>query len=299
MVFVIPKARSCLALPLLLASLITVPSKAQSGDASAEQAIEAANEQFMEAFGQADAEAIVALYTNDAVLLAPHRDPLEGPEAVAGYLRGVIEQGLTEIDLETTQVTQHGDLAIEMGEYALFAGDRRTDQGKYLVVWKREGSTRRLHRDMMNTSMPLLNARPPEAGSEKLEISGTAASSTWSSGYAANNASDGSKSSYWSSERGDAEGAWIELLLREPKTITSMRLFTSDRASGAPLKKITLAFSNGSRQTVELRGLLGWEDVEFEAVTAESVRIIVDDQFANRSGKRDWVNIHEVMLMGY
>lgn len=292
---------SCLTFALLFASLTASPSSAQLSNASTEDAIEAANERFMEAFGEGDAEAIAALYTNDAVLLAPHHEPLKGREAVADYMRGAIEQGLTELDLETTEVMQHGDMAVEVGEYALFAGDRRADQGKYLVVWKHDEDTWMLHRDMMNTSTPQQQPAAQEtvATPERLEIAGATASSAWSGGYAATRAFDGSNSSYWSSKRGDAEGAWIELLLREPRTITGIRIFTPNRTSGAPAKTITLEFSDGSRQMVELRGLLEWEDIELEPVTSESVRVIVEDQFAGRGGNGGWVSFYEMDLIGY
>jgi len=287
-------------LALFLVSINTPYSTAQTNESDPQEAIEAVNSGRMEALRRGDAEGFAALYTDDALLLAPHHASFEGREEVAAYMQRAMNQGITEMDLETTELTPYGDAMVEIGEYALFAGDRRTDQGKYLVIWIQEEDSWKLHRDMMNTSVSQATVvRSPSAAPEKLEISGTAASSSWSDGYAANRAFDGSKSSYWSSERGDAEGAWIDLLLREPKTITEMRLFTAASASGAPLKEITLMFSDGSRQTKQLRGLLEWEDIELQPVTTESVRIIVDDQFSGRGGNRDWVNIHEVMLMGY
>lgn len=289
-----------LVLTLLLVCFSAIESAAQPIDADIREGVESINSAFIQAVKEGDAEGVASLFTEDAVLLAPHFDPIEGREGVIAYMRGVIEEGLSEIDRETTELSQYGDAVVEIGEYTLFAGDRRTDQGKYLVVWLQEDGNWRLHRNVMNTSKSQRSVSQTRSDpSEKLQISGASASSAWSGGYAAHRAFDGSKSSYWSSKRGDAEGAWVELLLREPKTVTDMRLFTSARASGAPLKEVTLAFSDGSRQTKQLRGLLEWEDIELEPVTTESVRIIVNDQFTGRGGNRGWVNIHEVMLMGY
>jgi uncharacterized protein (TIGR02246 family) len=284
----------CLIFPSLLASLTASPSSAQLRDASAEDAIEAANERFMEAFGEGDAEAIATLYTDDAVLLAPHLEPLEGREAVADYMRGAIEQGLTELDLETTEVMQHDDMAVEVGEYALFAGDRRADQGKYLVVWKRDEDTWMLHRDMMNTSIPQqrVTAEETEAPPEMLEIAGASASSAWAPRFSENNVYDGSERNHWRAKKGDSRGAWVELLLREPKTATGMRVYT--RGNAHP-RQLTLEFSDGSRQSVELRGLQGWEAVEFDPVTTNSVRIV----FERLVRGEQWFQLDEVELMGY
>lgn len=117
----------------------------------------------MSAFAEGDPEGVAALYTDDAVLLAPQRAMLEGRGAVEAFMRGAMEQGVTEIDLESVEVVGLGDTAYEMGEYELFAGDRRVDRGKYLVVWRKESDGWKLHRDMMNTSVPQQTGPEPSA----------------------------------------------------------------------------------------------------------------------------------------
>jgi ketosteroid isomerase-like protein len=49
--------------------------------------------------------------------------------------------------------------AVEIGRYELFAahsnGDRiRVDDGRYLVVWRKEGDSWRIYRDMFNRHQP-------------------------------------------------------------------------------------------------------------------------------------------------
>ncbi|MCH9646626.1 MAG: SgcJ/EcaC family oxidoreductase [Deltaproteobacteria bacterium] len=157
-----------LALTFLLMGFAALPSTAQSPEANIRESIEAVNMTFMKAFGMGDAEGVAALYTADSVLLAPHFDSFEGRGAVTAYMRGAIEQGLTEIELKTVEVEGEGDTAYEVGKYTLFAGNQRVDRGKYLVVWKRDQGVWRLHRDVMNTSIPsekpAERARPESIG---------------------------------------------------------------------------------------------------------------------------------------
>ena len=48
--------------------------------------------------------------------------------------------GLRELVLETVELEDHGETAIEVGRYTLKAdGGVVADQGKYIVVWKNDG----------------------------------------------------------------------------------------------------------------------------------------------------------------
>jgi len=63
--------------------------------------------------------------------------------------------GLEEVVLETLELEAHDETAHEVGRYTLkAAGGQVTDTGKYLVIWKREGGSWKLHRDIWTTSQP-------------------------------------------------------------------------------------------------------------------------------------------------
>jgi ketosteroid isomerase-like protein len=63
--------------------------------------------------------------------------------------------GIAEATLKTIELEAHGDTANEIGAYTLRAGDGGVlDQGKYVVIWKREGGQWKLHRDIWNSSLP-------------------------------------------------------------------------------------------------------------------------------------------------
>ena len=63
--------------------------------------------------------------------------------------------GVKAAKLESVEVEGHGDSAVEIGKYELYAaGQQRVDHGKYVVIWKREQGEWMLWRDIWNTSVP-------------------------------------------------------------------------------------------------------------------------------------------------
>ena len=117
--------------------------------------VEAANRQFMEAFGRGDASSVARLYTSTAQLLPAHSDFVEGTTAIQRFWQSAMDMGLKEAVLETVEVEAHGDTAHEVGRYTLKAARGQVaDAGKYLVIWKHEGSGWKLHRDIWTTSRP-------------------------------------------------------------------------------------------------------------------------------------------------
>jgi uncharacterized protein (TIGR02246 family) len=117
--------------------------------------IESANAQFMSAFKRSDATAIGNLYTTGARLLPANSDFVRGTAAIRAFWQNVMNMGLKSASLETIEVEAHGDTAIEVGRYRLLAaGDALVDHGKYIVVWKNDNGTWKLHLDIWTTSQP-------------------------------------------------------------------------------------------------------------------------------------------------
>jgi ketosteroid isomerase-like protein len=115
--------------------------------------IETANHRFMEAFERSDAASVAQLYTSTAQLLPAHSDFVAGPTAIQRFWQGAMDMGIKEAVLETLEIEAHGDMAYEVGRYALkAAGGQVADAGKYLVIWKHEGGSWKLHRDIWTTS---------------------------------------------------------------------------------------------------------------------------------------------------
>ena len=119
------------------------------------EGISASNARFMAAFAEGNATALGDLYTDAAVLLAPNSDVISGREGIVAALQGFMDMGLASMKLETVEVEEHGDTAIEEGRYTLSTADGETaDVGKYIVIWKNDDGIWKLHKDIFNSNQP-------------------------------------------------------------------------------------------------------------------------------------------------
>ncbi|MEJ2288191.1 MAG: SgcJ/EcaC family oxidoreductase [Deinococcales bacterium] len=116
--------------------------------------IAAANAAFAAAFERQDATALAHLYTEGGCLLPAHRDALEGRPAIEAFWRELMESGMRRLQLELVEVDSIGESAYEVGRYTLEDERGTADEGKVLVIWKREGGQWRLHRAIWNTRRP-------------------------------------------------------------------------------------------------------------------------------------------------
>ncbi len=117
--------------------------------------IASANQNFMHAFSQADAAGLAALYTEDAKVLPPGSSMMTGKEAIQSFLQSAMDMGIKEAKLETIEVESQGNLAYEIGRFA-FSGEQQDGEsilmtGKYVVVWKNQDGSWKLHVDIWNT----------------------------------------------------------------------------------------------------------------------------------------------------
>lgn len=146
--------------------LLTLPGilfvsceKATEDTSEVRQAIEAINKQLADAVNRGEAAAVAALYTEEARVLPPNGPTLVGQEAIQNFFQSNIDAGVSDFKITTLEVGVARDLAYEIGEYALTIqpeeGEAIRDQGKYVVVWKRENGEWKLDVDIFNSSMPL------------------------------------------------------------------------------------------------------------------------------------------------
>jgi ketosteroid isomerase-like protein len=117
--------------------------------------IEAGNKQFAAAFLKGDGAAVAALYTPNAQLLPANSEAVSGTAAIQKFWQGVIDSGVRGAKLTAVEVEGHGNTAHEVGQYELSdKAGKLLDRGKYVVIWKRDGSQWKLHRDIWTTSQP-------------------------------------------------------------------------------------------------------------------------------------------------
>ena len=139
---------------ILLVSVALLGSCEQSSQVTGPQPLtEADNEKltatrnsYQEAFNAKDLDALVARYTDDAYLLLPDQEMIQGTDAIRQFLEYQIET-LKMQDLVLTAVSTYGvgDLAYHVGTSSQQvtppgATDPVTIKGKYLVVLKKDAS---------------------------------------------------------------------------------------------------------------------------------------------------------------
>ena len=74
--------------------------------------------------------------------MPPNAPLIKGAENIRGFWQSVMDAGVGDVTLETTEIDASGDLAYGIGRYILTMpasdGGRSRDQGKYLVVFRRQ-----------------------------------------------------------------------------------------------------------------------------------------------------------------
>lgn len=119
------------------------------------RAVQATNQEFIQAFERADAAAMADVYTEDAEVLPPNMEMIAGKPAIQAFWQGALDMGLKGAQMETVELEADGDMAHEIGKYVLTLDNGHVaDKGKYLVIWKREHNQWKWHRDMYNSSLP-------------------------------------------------------------------------------------------------------------------------------------------------
>jgi uncharacterized protein (TIGR02246 family) len=150
-----------LILTLVFSSIVfTAFNKAVAADAKLRSEIEAANAEWAKQYNAGNAAGVTALYTDDAKAMPPNSDFVTGKAGITAVWQGMMDSGAISGKLTTVEVMGSGDSAIEVGTYEVMDKDGKTvDKGKYMVHWKKVGSTWKLHRDIWNSSMPAAPAK--------------------------------------------------------------------------------------------------------------------------------------------
>ncbi|MEL6246344.1 MAG: nuclear transport factor 2 family protein [Pseudomonadota bacterium] len=114
--------------------------------------IDAVNANLMAHVEAGSATKIAALYHDEASLVTSGSAPFQGRAAIQGFFQAAIDGGIKKLDLKTLDLEDHGETAIEFGQYRLLAdADQIADHGHFIVVWKRSGGIWQLYRDVIST----------------------------------------------------------------------------------------------------------------------------------------------------
>ena len=146
---------STLVLCFLFVSISALGESPKADPARA--AIEREGKAFTDAFDRGDVAAVAKLYAEDAIAFPPDGDMVKGRAAIEAMWKGVRDTGAKSLDFDVIDVKSSGNLAAETGFATLHVQTAGTAEAavkvKYVVVWKKEGGSWKLYRDIWN-SMP-------------------------------------------------------------------------------------------------------------------------------------------------
>ncbi len=138
---------------ICLAFLISGCATTMSSN-DADAYIRSAVPRFISAFNAGNADAVAAMYTDDAVLLVPNSPIARGNAAIRDAYRGAFGSSHPTLNFAPDRIVQSGDVAYEYGHYTMGMGSMN-DQGNYITVWRRQpNGDWKIAEDSVNSSMP-------------------------------------------------------------------------------------------------------------------------------------------------
>jgi uncharacterized protein (TIGR02246 family) len=139
------------------ASAVAASAPVAADPAQVRSAIDAANQQAVTGMLANDPVAATANYSDDAVAMHPGMAAMRGRAAIQEGIKGMMgSMSVTAAKFTTEDVMVSGDVAVEMGTYAMTlqpkGGKAMDDKGKYLTIWKRQGDgSWKIVRDINNS----------------------------------------------------------------------------------------------------------------------------------------------------
>lgn len=135
-----------------------LPGTRPAPEAEDRGAIEELGRQFSAAYMRGDVDAMVSLYTPDAVIFPGNSEMVRGAEAIRSYWALPPGQRITHHRAVPSEIRIDGGHAYDYGVYEI-SGERGgaafgPSFGKYVIVWRREPQGWRMHLDMWNSRPP-------------------------------------------------------------------------------------------------------------------------------------------------
>ena len=152
------------AVPLTACSQPTA-ERAQAGSddqaqaASDEQAIRDATKRWLDLIVQKNAAEIAAMYTENGAFMPPNAPVASGRAAIQAAWQGMLDMPEVTLTFAADEivVSSPGDMAYDRGTYKFSAaGDDgpMTDEGKYVVVWRKVDGQWKAAADIFNSNNP-------------------------------------------------------------------------------------------------------------------------------------------------
>ncbi|MEP6610108.1 MAG: nuclear transport factor 2 family protein [Burkholderiaceae bacterium] len=120
--------------------------------------IRANTEAWFKAYNAGNADAVAALYADDAVIMPPGSSPVSGHAAIKQFLvkdsAGSKSAGVSLAQGKLNDVGIKDDMAWHSGTYSVMKGGAAVDTGSYMEVLRKKGGKWLIVRDIWNSSTP-------------------------------------------------------------------------------------------------------------------------------------------------
>ena len=120
--------------------------------------IEAGEQKWLKAFNGGDAAGVAQRYTQNARLMPPNSEILEGRDAIEAFSKEFVATG-AQLSFSLLTVHESPDVCAAVGTYEMTipvpGGEPQQDLGKYIEVWTRQSDGSWLIADdIFNSSLP-------------------------------------------------------------------------------------------------------------------------------------------------
>jgi uncharacterized protein (TIGR02246 family) len=133
------------------------PEAAAPDLAAIEAEIQAMEDAYSAAENAKDVDGILAYYADDAISMAPDKEPLVGKDAIRADLMERVNDttNTSKVSFKVNTILADGDMVVETGStiYTLEDGTSKTT-GKYMSVFQKRDGKYVCVRDMWNRNMP-------------------------------------------------------------------------------------------------------------------------------------------------
>lgn len=117
--------------------------------------------EFAAAYNAHDAAKVASFYADDAVLMTPNEPMVKGRGSIEKYYQEEFARGAVRLRLKPLESVVTGDRAFEAGTATATLGPF-SDDGKYIVVYKRIGRGWKIAYDIFNSDQHEPSTRNPD-----------------------------------------------------------------------------------------------------------------------------------------
>jgi uncharacterized protein (TIGR02246 family) len=113
------------------------------------------HQDYIAAYNRGDAAGVASLFTRDGQLFPAFTGMVFNHEAIQAFWQGIMDLGIRSVSLETQETEVLSETCLEVGKYTMMGWkDQVLDIGKYIMIWKIETGSWRIHRYIWTTSLP-------------------------------------------------------------------------------------------------------------------------------------------------